>query len=263
MGAKLVVDQSTGEVLTDYTIRHRNQDEAYKKMQKRGKDTRHFSLTHMKHIREVTNDLSNTYCGYVVMLQPYIEYETNVILDGKKEPAKRAALAKILKVSPRTVKAVVTELKGKEIIYEEDGCFTVNPRYHLRGKTGAETQSMIKTFFSTVKCLDVKAADLGFVYKLLPNVHLETNMICNDPFCASGEIRFLNEKQIGDLVGMSEKKARETLARLRKAGVVGVWHRAKDSREKLTVLNPYIFYRKSGQPDGTLDALFTSKSYVG
>lgn len=83
---------------------------------------------------------------------------------------------------------------------------------------------MIKMFFFIVKCFDVKAVDFGFVYKLFFNVYLEMNMICNDLFCVLGEIWFFNEKQIGEFVGMLEKKVCEMLVRLRKVGVVGVWY---------------------------------------
>lgn len=239
------------------------QVEAIRKSKQVGTDTRHFTFTHMQNIREVTNGLSNVYCGYIVMLQLHIQWQTNTLVNGDT-PMKRKDLAKVLRVSNRTIKNVVNELKAHEVIFEQaDGTFTINDRYHFRKKAGADVDVLIKTFSTALKRFNVKPADLGFVYKLLPNVHYETNIICADPFVEQPQdVRFLNEKQIAELVGMTESKTKETLKRLRKAGVVGVWN-SDDSREKLTVLNPYVFYRKQGKPDSTLQALFSAHAYEG
>lgn len=260
-----VVNIETGEDLSqDYTLRHRKQDETYRKLQLVGTDTRHFSFTNMQNIREVTANLSNVYCGYIIMLQPHIQWQTNLLVVNNT-PMKRKDLEKALVVSSRTIKSVVSELKEHEIIFENhDATFTINERYHFRKKAGDDVDALIKTFFTALKKFSVKPADLGFVYKLLPNVHYDTNMICADPFARNpADIRFLSEKQIGELVGMSNSKTRATLTRLRKVGIIGVWNKGEDSREKLTVLNPYVFYRRKGKPDDTLKALFTAHVYEG
>lgn len=240
--------------------------EAIRKRKLRGKDTRKFSFTHMQNIREITADLSNKYCGYILLLQPHIQFRTNVLIadNGKSRPLAVNDLAKVWNVSKRTALTVVTELIERGVIIESGGAFKINERYHFRKKAGANVDVLIKTFFTALKRFRLTPADLGFVYKLLPNVHYETNVICADPFAENPtDIRFLNEKQIGDLVGMSESKTKETLARLRKAGIVGEWRQGEDSREKLTVLNPYVFYRKNGEPDKTLQALFAAYRYEG
>ena len=238
---------------------------AIRKAKEIGKDNRKFSFTHMIHLREIVADLSNKYCGYILLLQPHIQYKTNllVVSDNDPTPLTIEDIAKIIGVKPRTAKTVIRELKAKEIVFETEQGFRINERYHFRKRAGGEVETVIKTFFTALKQLNVSPADLGFVYKLLPNVHYETNIICADPFVEQPQdVRFLNEKQIAELVGMTESKTKETLKRLRKAGVVGVWN-SDDSREKLTVLNPYVFYRKQGKPDSTLQALFSAHAYEG
>jgi hypothetical protein len=257
-----IYNEHTGEILgPDYYVRNRKQDEAYRKQLNHGKDTRHFSFTHMLNIREITDHLSNVYCGYIVMLQPYIQWQTNVLIDDNG-PMKRKELAKVLRVSARTTKTVVNVLKDLAIINElEDGTFTINDRYHFRKKAGNDVDVLIKTFFTALKSLNLKPAEFGFLYRLLPYVHYDTNIICEDPFVETpSEIRFLNEKQIGELIGMSDSKTKALLSKLRKATAIGEFIRQEgDSRDKLTVLNPYVFYRKNGKPDGTLAAMFGAR----
>jgi DNA-binding transcriptional regulator YhcF (GntR family) len=247
-----------------YSIMPIEQINAIQKAKQIGKDNRKFSFTNMIHLREIVADLSNKYCGYILLLQPHIQFKTNllVVSDNDSTPLTIDDIAKIIDVQPRTAKTVIKKLKTKDIVFETEQGFRINERYHFRKRAGGEVETVIKTFFTALKQLNVSPADLGFVYKLLPNVHYETNIICADPFVENAaDIRFLNEKQIAELVGMSESKTKETLARLRKAGVVGEWINGEDKREVLTVLNPYVFYRKKGQPDKTLQALFAAKRF--
>jgi DNA-binding transcriptional regulator YhcF (GntR family) len=247
-----------------YSIMPIEQINAIQKAKQIGKDNRKFSFTNMIHLREIVADLSNKYCGYILLLQPHIQFKTNllVVSDSDTTPLTIDDIAKIIDVQPRTANTVIKKLKAKDIVFETEQGFRINERYHFRKRAGGEVETVIKTFFTALKQLNVSPADLGFVYKLLPNVHYETNIICADPFVENAaDIRFLNEKQIAKLVGMSDSKTKETLARLRKAGVVGEWINGEDKREVLTVLNPYVFYRKKGQPDKTLQALFAAKRF--
>lgn len=251
-----VIDVTTGEDLSaDYTLRHRNQDVAFRS--KVGTDRRHFAFAHMQYIKEVTPELSNTYCGYTLMLQPYIEWQTNVIVDAQQTPMERKAIAKVLGVSQRTADTVIKQLKDADILRDSDGVFRINERYHFRKKAGDQASVLIKVFSTTLKRhATIKPADLGFLYKLLPYVHYESNIICDSALVKSGEpVKFLNERQIAEVVGMEAKKASATLDRLRKSGIIGTWL-GDDKRERLTVLNPYVFFRKNGYPDGTLRSLF-------
>ncbi|WP_244863412.1 hypothetical protein [Paenibacillus cisolokensis] len=162
-------------------------------------------------------------------------------------------------MSKRTARGIVAEFEARSILFEDGGRFTLNDRYHFRKKANDEVDALIKTYFTALRAFRLTAADLGFVYKLLPYVHYETNLVCADPFAPAEEITFLSDKEIGDIVGMTETKTKEALGRLRKARIIGEWIDAEDRRKKFTALNPYVFYRKQGEPDGMLAALFADK----
>lgn len=242
-----------------------DEDEVERRRRFAVRDQRHFSFSHMHNMREITDTLSNKYCGYILLLQPYIAYKTGLLTEPGREgrTLKMADFARIWNVSKRTAGVILGELEAHSIVFG-DGCgsYTLNERYHFRNKTGDEVDALIKTFFTTLRKVRLTAADLGIVYKLLPYVHLETNVICSDPFADNPEdVRYLNEKQIAEVIGMSADKTREAMKRLRKAGVTAEWRKEYDDRETLTVLNPYVFYRKSGEPDKTLQTLFAAKRF--
>lgn len=242
-----------------------DEEEAARRRRYAERDQRHFSFSHMHNMREITDTLSNKYCGYILLLQPYIAYKTGVLTEpGRNGHALKAAdFARIWNVSKRTAGVILSELEAHSIVFGEGGTYTLNERYHFRNKTGDEVDALIKTFFTTLRKVRLTAADLGIVYKLLPYVHLESNVICSDPFAANPEdVRFLSEKQIAGVLGMDVNKTREAMRRLRKAGVTGEWRFGdRDDRETLTVLNPYVFYRKAGEPDKTLQTIFAAQQF--
>jgi biotin operon repressor len=239
------------------------QEKAIEKEKQKRKDKRHFSFTHMGNIREYTDSLSNKYCGYILLLQPHIQFKTNVLVVSNKDetPLTDDQIADIIGVTKRTVQKVIQALKDNDILTEQrNGKYVMNERYHFRKKAKSDVDALIKTYFTTLKTLKLTPADLGFVYKLLPYIHYDSNLVCDNPFAPSDEIEYLNAKQIAKKIGMSESKTKEAMERLRKAGAIGEFTRREgDKREKLTVLNPFVFYRKRDKPDATLVAMFSAK----
>ncbi|MCU6709337.1 hypothetical protein M6D81_11525 [Paenibacillus sp. J5C_2022] len=232
--------------------------EAAKRRRWVARDKRHFSFSHMQYMREITQGLSNKYCGYLLLLQPYIAFKSNVLVaEGHgTAPLNINDLARVWNVTKRTARTVVGELEARSILFEMDGKFAVNERYHFRDKAGEGVNALIRTYFTTLKQFDMTAADLGFVYKLLPYVHYETNTVCADPFASPEEIRFLNEKEIAGLIGMHEKETIAVLRRLRKSNILRGYINAENRRDTFTILNPHVFYRKKGAPDSLVIALF-------
>lgn len=240
-----------------FRIRSMESVEAGRRRAQVSRDKRDFSFTHMQNIEEITRELSNKYCGYLLLLQPHIEYKTGRLVEQGRAPRPLTVqdIAKVWNVSKRTAQAAIREFELRSIIFDVNGVFSINERYHFRDKANG-VDALIKTFFSPLRKFKLSAADFGFVFKLLRHVHYETNMVCADPFVAPEDIRFLPDKEIGDIVGLTESKTKEALTRLRKAKIIGEWINVDDKREKLTVFNPYVFYRKSGEPDATLRAMF-------
>jgi DNA-binding MarR family transcriptional regulator len=254
---KQLVDTTTGEIydMSEYYLRAKSSDEAFKRKQFYLQDNRHFSFADMENIKEVISNVSTVHCGYLLILQCFMEYGTGKLKLTRKE------MPKAVGASESTFIRFWTEVRSNGIVTVYNCEFYINPRFHFRCKS--KSDRVIKLFTTTLKQLEdeLKPSELGFLYKLLPYVYYDTNMICVDPFTEPGEIQFLNKSQIALLVEMEEKKTSKMLDKLRKAGVIAETIRQDDKRDRIFTLNPYLFYRKKGKPDVTLRGLFASTPY--
>jgi hypothetical protein len=254
---KKLIDLTTGEILDfgDYYLRSKKQDEAYKRIQYYQQDNRHFTFADMENIKVIISNVSTVHCGYLLILQCYMELETGKLKLPKSE------IPKVIGSSLSTFKRFWGEMIKHRIITVDNGEFIISPKFHFRWK--AEGRHVIKLFITTLKRLkeELSAAELGFLYKLLPYVHYDTNMICADPYSSPEKIQFLNISGIALIVDMEEKKASKNLDKLRKIGVIAETIRQDDKRDRIFTLNPYVFYRKKGRPDDTLRGLFASTPY--
>jgi hypothetical protein len=60
---------------------------AIEREQQKQRDKRHFSFAHMRNIREITDNLPNKQCGYILMLQPYLQMKSNTLVDPGRDEA--------------------------------------------------------------------------------------------------------------------------------------------------------------------------------
>jgi transcription initiation factor IIE alpha subunit len=263
-----LLDQETGEILQEDIVYHpqsrmnEKQRDGYKKYLEKKNDRRHFAFADMENIQKVISDLSNVHLGYLLNLQCFMDHKTGY-LHGKdgKEITKKVDIQKTLNISKETNKRLCKSLKDTGILEVDNGKYRINPTYHFKGKINE--QKVIKLFATTLKklCKEIKPNELGFLYKLLPYVHYDTNMICINPHETNPEnIEFLNIQGIAEITGIHKNKIPQLIRELRKGGVVAETT-LKDKRHTFIILNPYIFYRKSGQPDNTLKGIFSSSPY--
>lgn len=262
-----LVNLKTGEIVRELDkgdkVVSKEQSESYKRHLDKVNDKRHFSFAFMENIKELIPKLSNVHLGYLLKLQCYMEFGTGVLIgeDGKGM-TKKIEIQSALNISKDVNKRFSKALEDNGVLEKVNGKYRVNPAYHFRGKIKEEM--VIKLFTTTLKqlCEVLKPAEIGFLYKLLPYIHYETNMICFDPNVIEPyDIEFLNVKAIAQLIGMEEKKVSTLLTKLRKASIVAEVRR-ENKKNIFFVLNPYVFYRKSGFPDDTLRGMFISSPYT-
>jgi hypothetical protein len=246
-----------------HTVRSKEQDEGYKKQVEKKRDNRHFNWADMENIQKVISNLSNVHLGYLLHLQCFIELGTNVLKGkGGKEMTKKTDIQKALGISKDVNTRFCKAVEDIGVLEKVDGRLQINPSYHFNGTIN--DQKVIKLFTTTLTrlCETLKPVELGFLYKLLPFVHLETNMICINPFeDEPSKIQFLNIQGIAEVTGIHEKNVSSLIRELRKQTIV-VESIREDKRNTFITLNPYIFYRKGGLPDKTLKGMFASSPYA-
>lgn len=238
------------------------------------RDKRHFTFSHMQEMIDATSKLSNKHAGHMLMLLPYIQYRTNILTtagrEGNQQPLNIDDLAKIFGIQRRYVKKIVDELIEVGAIEIVNGeLFKVNERYHFRKRANKEDVNMlVKTFSTTLKKIKATPAELGVLYKLIPYIHYESNLICANPFeLDARKVKFLNTSEIAEIVGMSRQKLTETLKKLTAAGaIVTIQRKSKlvpklsevkgDGRETVVLVNHNVITRKTGEHDVIAEQLF-------
>lgn len=221
---------------------------------------RDFTFFAMEAAHEVISVLTTAQCGYLLVLQCYVDYTDGRLLKGRKQPMSTADMLSALKLTRKrqTFYDFLAQCVGHTIILRnEDDSYSVNPRYHFRGAT--QNRAVIRSYTAKVREIyrEVNAADLGLIYRMLAFVHYGTNALCANPFEKDArEIRWFNGKELADAIGVHEKTLSGRLSRL-KFGDEYVIARLKLGKDVTKyVFNPNVFYRKDTEPDDTLIAMF-------
>lgn len=265
---KRLVDPETGErhdsavVLAEGDrITSAAQRQAYAQIQKQSHNGRsaEFTVTNMHNINEVIEKISDKHCGYLLYLQCFVNYDA-ILENPDKTAMSRGDLMRTLKLGRTALFHFLKEMTEHSVIYECGDKYRLNPRYHFQGKT--DNSAVVKTFVAKVKELysEVNAKDLGFVYKLLPHIHLETNTICANPFERDVENTLpLTKEDIARLTNITEKSVYTKLRNL-KFGDQYVFAEVVYGNSRYYKINPFIFYRRNGKPDATLREMFAMKN---
>lgn len=265
-GVKTKVDEDTGEIRVSapaatHYVRSYAQTEAFKEKELRSKGKeREFTFTHMDNIQEVIEKVSDKHCGYLLFLQCFVNYDS-IIENPNNTTMTKRDMMRTLRLKETAFNEFIREMAMHEIIFvDKTGSgerYRLNPRYHFQGKT--DNSNVIKSFTAMVKKLysEVNAKDLGFIYKLLPFVHLETNTICVNPYEKDVEFTLpLSKADIAVMTGLTEKSVYTKLRNL-KFDDQYVFAEVVYGKSRFYKINPFVFYRKNGKPDATLREIFS------
>lgn len=265
---KPLIDPETGEVYERAAIladgdrvtsaRQRVEFTRIKAQESTGRSAE-FTVTNMNNIDEVIEKVSDKHCGYLLYLQCFVNYDA-ILENPDKTAMSKADMMRTLKVSRSTLYEFLADMTAAGVMYEDGDRYKLNPRYHFQGKT--DNSAVVKTFVAKVKALysEVKSRDLGFVYKLLRYVHLETNTICVNPYERDVENTLpLTKEGIAAVTGMTEKSVYSKLRSLR-FGDQYVFAEVIYGTSRYYKINPFIFYRKNGVPDATLREMFSIRN---
>jgi hypothetical protein len=253
-----MLNNETGEIrdFEEFQAAKQRQAAGYKrKLEGRNHD---FTFTDMRNIHEVIGKIDDKHCGYLLYLQCFISFEGVLVQPTHDEkPMTKRDIQDVVGLKKSAFAEFFRDMTDNGIVYEnEDGTYSLNQTYHFKGRI--DNPNVIRSFTAKVRELYTgrNANKLGFVYKLLPYVHLDTNTICANPYEKSVDgIVQLSKSEIAQLTGVSEKTVFSYL-RSMKLGDEFVFAEIRRGNERYYKLNPFIFYRKNGRPDATLREIF-------
>jgi hypothetical protein len=259
-----VVDIETGEDLSqDYTLRHRNQDEAFRRNGYSDGRKHDFTASNMETLHEVYSVLTTAQCGYLMVLQCYVNYDGGTLVNTDDSLMGTAQMRKVLQLDRKksTFYDFLRDCVSNDIIRESDGAYSVNPRYHFRGAFG--NQLVVKTYTTKLKEIyrEVQASEIGMIYRMLPYVHYKTNALCDNPFEKDPlKIRWFNRKELAEAIGVDPATLGRRLSKMTFGGEFVIARIKFNSTVEKYTFNPSVIYRREGKPDDTLQAMFNVKN---
>jgi biotin operon repressor len=267
------VNLETGEVVKISSYRTVEQEKAYqeKKMREKSrKKAKAFTFSNMENAKEVIQMLTTMELGYFLVLQTYIDYSNNALVKSSHNPTpmSRGDIGEVLGINNRShVKKHIDNFLEKGLMIEKtitvDGkqvkAFCINEKYHFKGKT--DNQKVVKAFSEQIRRIyntnfskksKKQPADMGFLYLILPYIHYETNILCLNPFEPNPEaIEALSIADICRITGLDKKNVQAKLNNLKWDGMT-VFAKVIKGRKTHLKVNPFVFYRKDGEPDNSL-----------
>lgn len=238
---------TTGKV---YRVKSLEQTEAERRYAQQGgkgrKET--FFFNGMDRLDYVIEALTTAQCGYLLVLSSYIDFDGLIIRsENDKSPMTPSDMQRALKASHSTFYDFLDNCVSHGIITDGgDGRFYVTRQFHFRGKT--EGERVVKTIIAKLREMytEVSAHDIGLLYRMIPYIHVDSNMLCANPEEKSPKhVRKLNRKQLAEVVGVSPALISRATARMT--------YRGKSVFAKITtatdgtyyMLNPQVFRRNT------------------
>jgi hypothetical protein len=195
-------------------------------------------------------------------LQCNVSYDGGLLLNSDKQPMSTTDMMAVLGLKHKrsTFYDFLKACIEHDIIREVDGKYSVNERYHFKG--AFDDQFVIKSYTAKIKKVyrEVKAADIGLIYRMLPYVHMETNALCANPFEKDPtQITWFNRKELAEAIGVNSDTLGRRLPKMKFDGEYVVARIKVGSEPERYTFNPSVFYRQNKRPDDTLQAMFNVK----
>lgn len=259
MSSLRVIDVSTGEDLSlDYRLRHRNQDAAFHRRQSSARQ-HDFTASNMRNLHEVYDVLTTAQCGYLMRLQCNVSYEGGTLVNSDKTPMTTDDMLRVLQLTRKrsTFYDFLKACVENDIIRTDGATYSINERYHFKG--AFDDQFVIKSYTARLKRVyrEVKATDIGLIYRMLPFVHMETNALCENPFEKDPtKISWFNRKELAEAIGVNPDTLGRRLPGMKFDGEYVVARIKVGTEPERYTFNPSVFYRQNKAPDDTLRSMF-------
>jgi predicted transcriptional regulator len=248
-----VVDIDTGEDLSqEYTLRHRNQDEAYhrKQMIDRANEVRsqkHYVNCYHGPIKDVTQTLKLNELGALIKLLPYLRFKGAGLLETKGKPMTAKDIAKAIGKSERMAKGIIANLIEEGILVKEGERkgvkYFVAEHFHTIGYT-LEGQAFTKLYQRETRLRADKLSiqEAGLLYKIIPYFHYQTYFLCANPDAnqKTEELVHLNQAQLADKINESRETVKRGINSLMTQGFVMKISSFNTSR---ILVNPDVMFR--------------------
>lgn len=215
----IIIDSETGEILSEKDIRSKEEIDKGKiieKINNRGilaeyisKEVGNYIHLYFKNVDSLTY-LTESEKLRLIFFSTFSNYEGYLSIVGKGNRSEYLNKRKLMEISgmkTRTFNSTYKSLIDNELLIEENGKIKVNRIIANKGKVQNKSNEYARVFAKTVQTLFLNCRQdehkiLYYLFKILPFVHLETNIVCENPLeCDISLIKSKDMKQICDIIG--------------------------------------------------------------
>lgn len=201
--------------LTPQQIRYLNETEEMKQFNNEMGGFIFMYYNKLLYDKELDLDMGNV--SRVIYLATYIDYNNILVLNsgyasGKKiKQMSKKYIKSVMNLSDRVFSNFFKEVTEKNILIKnEDGTFKMNDKYFVKGTTNYK-DNFTRAYINTIRDLYLDTASryhkcLTYIYKLLPMVDRQTNLIVHNPNNEYEEPKKMTLKDIGEFLGISTEK---------------------------------------------------------
>lgn len=254
-----LINVKTGEIkaLDNYTLRHRNQDEAFKRKQmvdraNEKRSQKHYVNCYHEPIKGVLDTLKLHELGAVLKLLPFLRFNNGGLLEKAGKPMTAVDISKVIGKSKRQADYILARLIDTGVIVKEGikrGVkYYVAEEYHTIGKThGGVTYTKLYQKETRLRADKLSIQEAGLLYKMLPYFHYDNYFLCANPD-ASDDVEHLNQSQLAELIGESHDTVERGIRALMAHGFLMKISGYNTSR---ILVNPDVMFRAEFESEYT------------
>lgn len=278
---EVIKNEKTGEItsyadiaITEQKYKDRKRKE-YLQRKSRNKDYEEFGtflfLVFSK-VEELFPNLNNKSISMLIMLSSFLDYD-NVPRKTNNELMYRKDLARILDTSESTVVRFVRSLKSENLLtINEDSTMQINSKRIYRGRVkkpiGRASFNTTRIYINACRelyysCDKKNRSKLSYVYRLLPWINFEHNVLCWNPDeTDKDKLELMSLGDYAEVIGYGRANANVLCKDLFSFRLYGkpviLLVYGGDIKRASVLINPSLTY--SGHDVGTMRMLFNAQA---
>jgi hypothetical protein len=207
-----------------------------------------FFFSVMERMHYVSNVLTPAQCGYLLELTSHVNWAGLLVRSEKDStPLAPIDMQKALNLTKSKRSSFTDFLDAclnHGIIKKRDEGYYVEQGFHFRGRT--EGERVVRTYITQLREMykEVSAHDVGLLYRLIPYIHVDSNILCENPNEKNGnEVVKFNRKTLAEAIGVTPQVISRATSRMIYDGK-SVFAKVTTATDgTFYMLNPSIFRR--------------------
>lgn len=135
---------------------------------------------------EQFDEVEPEHVARLIFLNTFTKFDDNRLMLSQRKTIKRVDLPELLKVSPPTVSRFWNKVSPKYLKEDKNGDILTNCDIFKRGRIKKSSLKYQRLYIENIKKLynitpTSKHKHLGYIFKLLPYINIEYNILCFNP----------------------------------------------------------------------------------